>query len=222
MESKCEDYSQKKRAQAARVPLVYLAMHVLDFKDKEKAGRLSSTEAATVTTGYTTNTLGLHYPDVNKDTNARCIVCRLDFNTQSDLRERYCSNNKNRVLATASNAVAQSNMNMKDNLAVCSKCRITAHSMMPPWKQHIHGINCFKGLTCCFQIAHTPEGFEIWRCCNPSDKSGKIYYLQLKHHICNLLRELHGIQPSQAHKRKRTDNNNFDDDTTGNSSTTNI
>jgi hypothetical protein len=149
--------------------------------------------------------LSEHQSIVTKDNNAKCILCRLDHNIE---RQALVGNNIDDD-GTRKETIRQSQKNMWTQLLTCTTCRITAHPTIPSKRRRIHGLSMFKGLTC-FQIAHTKEGYEVLR--RNNNKTGRAYNPQMKHPICQRVREMHGLQALQARKRKRNDNNEFDSD----------
>jgi Transposase IS4 len=179
--------------------LWYIAQCMLDFKDKESVASNTAT-ATDNTSGITTADSNMkgHSPMACVEANARCAVCRLDFNTERKARKNNSNSEEDARVSR------QSAKFITNQLATCSKCRITTHAALPQKKRKIHNIDAFKGLTC-FQIAHTVSGFELWKRSDSSSSSGKAYYPQMKHPICHQLRKLHGLQdPMKARKRKRT------------------
>jgi Transposase IS4 len=190
--------------------LWYIAQCMLEFKDTKVSAATTATTTATTTASETTATstidMRLHQAVPTKDSNAKCAVCKLDHNV-----ERQAASNIDDDI-TKKETLRKARQNMWTQLSTCTKCRITAHPTIPAKVRHIHSIEPFRGLTC-FQIAHTKEGYEVWK--RNNNKTGRTYNPQMTHPICNQVRELHGLQPSQARKRKRTasvDTDNDDDD----------
>jgi Transposase IS4 len=190
--------------------LWYIAQAMLDYQESATV----TVDCASETTSKSVNiSTDGHVPMACTDSYTRCVVCRLDYNTDRKARRNNRRDNQDDG-DTADRPEKQSQKNMTNKLATCSKCRITAHATMPPVPRLIHSIDAFKGLTC-FQIAHTEEGLEVWRRADSKDSS-KVYYPQMKHPICKELRRLHGLDPQQARKRKRAKDK--DDDNISNSS----
>jgi hypothetical protein len=136
------------------------------------------------------------------DKNQRCLVCRLDFNT-----ERKAKNEQSQPID-----VKPSAKNLFSGLAACPKCKITAHGMLLANPRKIHELEEFNGLTC-FKIVHTEIGYQVWQRTGDTKK----YKPKMKHPICDQLRSLHGLDPVKA----RTKRKYIDDDDDDNSSTDN-
>jgi Transposase IS4 len=195
-----------------RVPLKrheflwYIAESMLTFKDtRQQSAAFVDAAGVTVVTKDTDITLDGHAPVPCSDHNAKCAVCRLDWNIK-----RLARMGRDDWGYRAKSELHVSKRGIASKLSICTKCRITAHPTVPPNQRKIHSIADFKDLTC-FQIAHTQAGCEVWK--RTSD-AGRAYMPQMKHTICNRLRELHGLDPLSARKkkRKRDDYSNNDDD----------
>jgi hypothetical protein len=164
--------------------LWYISQSMLNFKD-----------TASVTTRESDITLDGHSPMACTDYNARCAVCRLDWNMER-LAAAKAGGNK----GTSTRSLKQSKREIASKLVVCTKCRIAAHPTVPPKARRIHALEEIQGLTC-YQIAHTASGYQIWKRC--LDNTGRAYNPQMKHPICNHLREQHGLDPTSARKQKQ-------------------
>jgi hypothetical protein len=187
----------------------YVAQCMLDYKEEHLATPATTTAVSSTNTRRscteTNNKPNDHIPIPMHDGNAKCAVCKLDYNVAWQVALDSIDDNE-----TRKETMRQSAKNILTQLSTCSKCRITSHPTIPQKRRHIHSIPSFQGKTC-FEISHTTMGYEVWRR-NNSSKVGRAYNPQMKHPICQQLRELHGLQPSQARKRKcRTiDNHNSD------------
>jgi hypothetical protein len=135
----------------------------------------------------------------NKNPDAICAVCKVDFNI-----ERLSLNNAE----DAKRILKESKNGMMTHLSTCTKCHIVCHPTIPKKRRKIHSVDLFQGLTC-FQIAHTIQGFQIWRRnwekSDASAKNVRSYNPQMKHELCSKVRELYGLPATQARKRKRSD-----------------
>jgi Transposase IS4 len=174
--------------------LWYISQRMLDFKDDTSVD--NDNERHQQITSIDLPKLDGHVPTVCNEQYKRCIVCRLDFNVlRMARREKGGSADDNKV----------SQKSICRNLAACPKCKITAHSMVLAEPRKIHDLDEFKGMTC-FQIAHTNQGYQIWKRVNDNKK----YHPNMTHPICEKLRKVHGLEEKQARKRKResTDDDN--------------
>jgi hypothetical protein len=80
-----------------------------------------------------------HLPIACEEAYNRCLVCRLDFNTERKARRQD---------DTITETDKQSQKCITNGLVMCSKCRITAHPVILKEPRKIHGMEGFKGLTC--------------------------------------------------------------------------
>jgi Transposase IS4 len=191
---------------STRVPLRrheflwYIAQCMLDYKDENvSAVEDVSTSVTTKDTTLPTSLSDGHTPIQCTDAHARCAVCRLDFNIERTAKKFI----QQQSAMSSNKKIKQSQKNMANQLSTCNKCKITAHPSVPNMPRKIHGLPAFEGLTC-FQIAHTVEGYDVWKRCNSQETThGRAYMPKMTHPICNNLRELHGLPPLHARKRKR-------------------
>jgi hypothetical protein len=122
----------------------------------------------------------------------------LDWNIEKQVQRKAKASTGEK---SVKKAIYKSKRNIASKLLLCKKCGISAHPTIPQTPRHIHSIQQFQGLTC-FEIAHTITGMEVWRRCDVTN-TGRAYNPQMKHDVCNQLRELHGLDPTSARKRKR-------------------
>jgi Transposase IS4 len=182
--------------------LWYISQRMLEYKDTTATTTMDSAIATpSIATRTSDETMDGHTPIPSSDPNARCAVCRLDFNI-----EKLASRKSN--ITTSTSSLKQSKRDIASKLSICAKCRLAAHPTVPKKPRLIHSIEQFQGKTC-FQIAHSNEGYLIFKRCE--DSNGRAYNPQMKHPICNQLRELHGIDPTSARKRKRKRESNDDE-----------
>jgi Transposase IS4 len=186
-----------------------IAQCMLDYKDPTTG---TVADVVTVTTGDHSSLQFAdgHYPLPCSDPNTRCAVCRLDYNTERKAR----GHKRSQGASTIDNKQLQKNM--ANRLATCARCKIAAHATRAPQLRLIHQMEPFKNLTC-FQIAHTPEGYQVWKR-GENTGNGKAYYPQMTHPICKKLRELHGLDPQQARKKRKRSDNTTDNTVDDNSS----
>ena len=59
---------------------------------------------------------------------------------------------------------------LRSQVVKCKECGVVAHSGCTLYPRKIHELQQFKGLSC-FNIMHTPEGFQIWYRCGSDRKS---------------------------------------------------
>lgn len=176
--------------------LWYVAESMLTYTDTRQSAKVHpsvSREESTIASSLDGHAVNC------KDPYARCAVCKLDYNIQSKALDSQQD-------AVAKAALRQSSKQLCTRLAICTKCRITTHSTIPDKKRQIHQVEAFDGLTC-FQIAHTKEGYQVWRRNLAKEESGekniRSYNPQMTHPICNHLREHYGLHPTRARKRKK-------------------
>jgi Transposase IS4 len=179
--------------------LWYISQRMLDFEDSEREATGSQQEVHS----FDNSPMGDHVPTPCVEPDRRCAVCRLDYNTEKLARK-----------GSDAESVRLSAKNITNGLAICSKCRITAHPMLPKDPRKIHSMEEFANLTC-FQIAHTPVGMAVWQRCDPNASKGarsRAYNPQMKHPVCERLRSLYGMKSDKARKRKAKVLDNEEDD----------
>jgi hypothetical protein len=179
--------------------LWYISQRMLNYKEADNE-RNNNNATVSITTRDldTIATSDGHTPIPCTDYNARCLVCHLDWNIEKQVQ---CKAKASTGEKSVKKAIYKSKRNIASKLLLCKKCGISAHPTIPQTPRHIHSIQQFQGLTC-FEIAHTITGMEVWRRCDVTN-TGRAYNPQMKHDVCNQLRELHGLDPTSARKRKR-------------------
>ncbi|CAB9512517.1 unknown protein [Seminavis robusta] len=126
-------------------------------------------------------------------TRNRCIVCRLENGKWFDPK------------------LGESGT--RSGVCVCSVCGVYAHNhVVEDSNRHIHKLQQFENMTC-FQIAHHPDGLELWpmrdinhpKGARGNNRSGPVW---------KSLRKLHGKDERETRKRKRQNDGEEEEETT--------
>lgn len=153
----------------------YVSQSLLDYREPTLAYGNLSPEQVRQYQAYQYIGDEVHIPRV-ADKGSRCIVCRLELRWKKELGQKQ----------------------MASGVGTCICCNIDAHaSLLPSSNRMIHTLPQFKGLTC-FQIAHSPEGMDLWR--RGQSLKGS-YKLDKKHAMYIELRQKHGL-PIAGRRKK--------------------
>jgi Transposase IS4 len=138
--------------------LWYISQCILEYKDETNAtnANTATTTAKESSVHSVVNLKGHQAIPCTLGGNAKCAICKLDHNVQRLAIKDEADD------STRKGLMQQSLRHISTQLSTCTKCRITAHPTIPPNPRKIHSIAAFRGLTC-FQIAHTQEGYEVWK-----------------------------------------------------------
>lgn len=157
----------------------YIAQSLLDYQEPSDRETTPSPEQVRKNQAHLFIGDSVHIPTQSLR-GIRCMVCRLECHWKS----KELGQEK-----------------MTTGVGTCKCCGIHAHTAQPrSSNRKIHKIKAFANLTC-FQIAHTPEGMDLFRRVSTGKGS---YQVNEKHPIYVQLRQAHGLPIQRSTKKRRT------------------
>jgi hypothetical protein len=169
----------------------YIAQSMLNYRERTGNGP-TTPEQIRESTSHLFVGDTVHIPTQASSRHIRCIVCRLEWHWK---------------------AKELGQGGMSSGVGTCKCCDISAHTAMPrSSNRKIHQLPIFRNLTC-FQIAHTPEGLDLFRRVQSGKGSFQVNY---KNPIYLELRKAHGLPIERTNKKAKTnsDSDADADDTT--------